>query len=190
MPRTTVPPSNGRGHAPNGHDPCQTRRVSSFIYNVTFDCTDPASLAGFWAAVTGYEVGETRDEKGDQRDARDREHRRDEAELDEPPARVRDHPREQKVQRRTAAFAENCADELADGAAAREERERLVLVRRPDCQPCEEKRRGDCRKPGDADAPQRVGRHGECERARALGRRRSGVAHFAIIRKRPGTLVA
>ena len=36
--------------------------MSSFIYNVTFDCTDPASLAGFWAAVTGYEVGETRDD--------------------------------------------------------------------------------------------------------------------------------
>ncbi|HEX7096920.1 MAG TPA: VOC family protein [Acidimicrobiales bacterium] len=29
--------------------------MSAFIYNVTFDCADPRSLARFWSAVTGYE---------------------------------------------------------------------------------------------------------------------------------------
>jgi predicted enzyme related to lactoylglutathione lyase len=36
--------------------------VSSFIVNVTFDCADPRSLASFWAAVTGYELAEARDD--------------------------------------------------------------------------------------------------------------------------------
>ena len=36
--------------------------VSSFIFNVTFDCADPRSLAGFWSAVTGYELAEVRDD--------------------------------------------------------------------------------------------------------------------------------
>lgn len=36
--------------------------MSSFIYNVTFDCADPRSLATFWSAVTGYEVTEVRDD--------------------------------------------------------------------------------------------------------------------------------
>ena len=30
--------------------------MSSFIFNVTFDCVDPARLASFWAAVTDYEI--------------------------------------------------------------------------------------------------------------------------------------
>ena len=28
--------------------------MSSFIFNVTFDATDPRRLAAFWSAVTGY----------------------------------------------------------------------------------------------------------------------------------------
>jgi predicted enzyme related to lactoylglutathione lyase len=36
--------------------------VSSFIFNVTFDCTEPRSLARFWADVTGYTVVEERDD--------------------------------------------------------------------------------------------------------------------------------
>jgi predicted enzyme related to lactoylglutathione lyase len=36
--------------------------VASFIFNVTFDCADPRSLAGFWSAVTGYEMAEARDD--------------------------------------------------------------------------------------------------------------------------------
>ena len=135
-------------------------------------------------------VSDPRDEHGNQGDARDGEQRRDEPQLDEPAAGMRDRPREEEVQRRAAALAEHGPDELADRAAAREERESLVLVRRPDGQPCEEKSRGDCRETRDADSPQRVGRGGECERTRALGRRLRGVAHLGIIRKRPGTLVA
>jgi len=29
------------------------------LYSLTFDCTDPASLSSFWAAVTGYTTGFT-----------------------------------------------------------------------------------------------------------------------------------
>ncbi len=36
--------------------------MSSFILNVTFDCADPTSLAGFWSAVTGYELAEAHDD--------------------------------------------------------------------------------------------------------------------------------
>jgi predicted enzyme related to lactoylglutathione lyase len=36
--------------------------VSSFIFNLTFDCADPRSLARFWSAVTGYELAEVRDD--------------------------------------------------------------------------------------------------------------------------------
>jgi len=36
--------------------------VSSFIFNVTFDCADPRSLASFWSAVTGYHLTEARDD--------------------------------------------------------------------------------------------------------------------------------
>jgi catechol 2,3-dioxygenase-like lactoylglutathione lyase family enzyme len=34
--------------------------VTSFIFNVTFDCADPASLARFWSEATGYELVEER----------------------------------------------------------------------------------------------------------------------------------
>ncbi len=36
--------------------------MSSFIFNVTFDCADPRSLATFWSAATGYELDEARDD--------------------------------------------------------------------------------------------------------------------------------
>jgi predicted enzyme related to lactoylglutathione lyase len=42
--------------------PCHNRDVSSFIFNVTFDCAEPRSLAEFWSAVTGYELAEARDD--------------------------------------------------------------------------------------------------------------------------------
>ena len=41
---------------------CHNRDVSSFIFNVTFDCADPRSLARFWSALTGYELTEARDD--------------------------------------------------------------------------------------------------------------------------------
>ncbi|WP_142104904.1 VOC family protein [Pseudonocardia cypriaca] len=34
--------------------------MTSFVFNVTFDCTDPRRVAAFWAGVTGYEVTEER----------------------------------------------------------------------------------------------------------------------------------
>lgn len=36
--------------------------MSSFIFNVTFDCAKPRSLARFWADVTGYSLTEERDD--------------------------------------------------------------------------------------------------------------------------------
>jgi hypothetical protein len=36
--------------------------VASFVFNVTFDCADPRSLASFWSSVTGYELTEVRDD--------------------------------------------------------------------------------------------------------------------------------
>jgi Glyoxalase-like domain len=36
--------------------------MTSFIYNVTFDCADPGALARFWAGVTAYELAEARDD--------------------------------------------------------------------------------------------------------------------------------
>ena len=42
--------------------PCHNRDVSSFIFNVTFDCAEPRSLAEFWSAVTGYQVVEGADD--------------------------------------------------------------------------------------------------------------------------------
>jgi len=39
-----------------------TRTVTSFIFNVTFDCAQPRRLARFWASVTGYTIGEERDD--------------------------------------------------------------------------------------------------------------------------------
>jgi catechol 2,3-dioxygenase-like lactoylglutathione lyase family enzyme len=29
--------------------------MSAFIFNVTFDCADPARMAAFWSEVTGYQ---------------------------------------------------------------------------------------------------------------------------------------
>lgn len=36
--------------------------MTAFVFNVTFDCADPRPLARFWAAVTGYEALEERDD--------------------------------------------------------------------------------------------------------------------------------
>ncbi len=34
--------------------------MTSFVFNVTFDCADPRRVAAFWAGATGYEVAEER----------------------------------------------------------------------------------------------------------------------------------
>jgi len=39
-----------------------TRAVTSFIVNVTFDCAHPRTLARFWSEVTGYAIAEERDD--------------------------------------------------------------------------------------------------------------------------------
>jgi len=36
--------------------------VSSFIFNVTFDCADPRALARFWSSAIGYPIAEERDD--------------------------------------------------------------------------------------------------------------------------------
>lgn len=36
--------------------------MSSFIFNVTFDCAEPRPLARFWAEVTAYSLVEERDD--------------------------------------------------------------------------------------------------------------------------------
>ncbi len=40
----------------------ETCAVTSFIFNVTFDCADPRTLARFWSEVTGYPIAEERDD--------------------------------------------------------------------------------------------------------------------------------
>jgi hypothetical protein len=39
-----------------------TRAMTSFIFNVTFDCAHPRTLARFWSEVTGYAIAEERDD--------------------------------------------------------------------------------------------------------------------------------
>ena len=53
---------------------------------------------------------------------------------------MRDRPREQEVQRRAAALLEHDLEQLVERVAADEERQRLVLVRRPGEQLVEEER--------------------------------------------------
>jgi predicted enzyme related to lactoylglutathione lyase len=38
--------------------------MASFIRNVTFDCADPARVAAFWSAVTGWPLEQRSDEPG------------------------------------------------------------------------------------------------------------------------------
>jgi Glyoxalase-like domain len=40
----------------------QDSTVSSFIFNVTFDCAEPRSIARFWSEATGYTLVEERDD--------------------------------------------------------------------------------------------------------------------------------
>lgn len=41
---------------------CKTPAMSSFVFNVTFDCADPRALSWFWSEVTGYQPTEERDD--------------------------------------------------------------------------------------------------------------------------------
>ena len=82
---------------------------------------------------------------------RDREQRREEPQADETAAEVRDDPREQEVERRAAALGLNGLEQAAQRLAADEERERLVLVRRPGGQTREQEHGDGRRAPADAE---------------------------------------
>ena len=85
-------------------------------------------------------VGEPPAEERDEREAPDGEGRGDETEAAEPAAEMGDRVGEQEVQGRAAALAGDVLDHAAEGVAADEERERLVLVRRPRHQLVEQER--------------------------------------------------
>ena len=89
-----------------------------------------------------------------------------------PNAEVGDHPGEQEVERRAAAFLEHDLEELVERMAADEERERLVLVRRPRHQLVEQEAGRRSRDRGDAE-PEPVG--GDPRRARPRPRGRGSV---------------
>ena len=86
----------------------------------------------------------------------------------EPAAEVRDDPREEEVQRRAAALAEHGVASEPERAAADEERERLVLVRRPGREP--EERGRSRRRPRTTATPARKRRCRERPSARIGGR--------------------
>ena len=79
----------------------------------------------------GRAAGEPVRDRGDQRDAPDREHGGDEPQPDEAAAGVGDDPGEQEVERRAAALVQHRREEVAEVLPADEEHERLVLVRWP-----------------------------------------------------------
>ena len=87
-------------------------------------------------------VGESPPEQRHERQARDRERCRDEAHPSEPESEMRDRPGEEEVERGPAALARDVLDDAREAVAADEERERLVLVRRPGHQLVEEERAG------------------------------------------------
>ena len=91
--------------------------------------------------------GETPAEQRDQRQACDRERRRDEPQAAEPEAEVRDGVGEEKVERGTAAIAGDVLDDARQAVASDEERQRLVLVRRPRHQLVQQERRCRRRRP-------------------------------------------
>ena len=100
--------------------------------------------------------GEAPAEERDQGQARDREGRRDEPQAAEPEAEVRDRVGEEEVERGAAAIAGDVLDDARQAVAPDEERERLVLVRRPRHQLVEQEPR--CRSGDRADPdPERVG---------------------------------
>ena len=79
----------------------------------------------------GHSAGEPRGEQRDDREAGDGEESRNRPESRQAEAEVRDDPGEQEVERRAAALLEHDLEQVAERVAADEERQRLVLVRRP-----------------------------------------------------------
>ena len=111
--------------------------------------------------------GEPAAEHRDERQARERERRRGETQAAEAEAEVRDGPRDEEVQRRAAAVAGHVLDDAGERVATDEERERLVLVRRPGHQLVEEEGGRRERHAGDSEPEPALGDPGARRRARA-----------------------
>jgi hypothetical protein len=89
----------------------------------------------------GRPAGEPPAEQRHDGDAPHREERGEEAERAQPAVGLVDEPRDQEVERGAAALAVHRREHVGQRVAADEERERLVLVRRPGGQPGEQERR-------------------------------------------------
>jgi len=98
-----------------------------------------------------HPAGEACRKQGDDREARDGEEGGERAQTFEAEIQVRDRPREQEVERRAAALLEHDLEDLAERVAADEERQCLVLVRRPSEQLVEEETRRSGRQRGDSE---------------------------------------
>ena len=114
---------------------------------------------------------EPQPEQRDERQARDREERRDEPETAETEPEVRDGPGEQEVERRAAALLRHVLDHRRQRVPSDEERERLVLVRRPGHELMEEEDGGDERDARDAEPQPRLGRERAQRHLRGAHRR-------------------
>ncbi len=79
-------------------------------------------------------IGEPRPELGDQRDACDREDEGDDAQRRQAAAELDDGPGKQEMERRAASLRNHRVQHVAERTASDEEREGLVLVRRPGAQ--------------------------------------------------------
>ncbi len=126
-------------------------------------------------------VGEAPSEESDQRQAADGEHRRDEAEAAEAEVEMGHPVCEEEMERRAAAITGDVLDHPAEAVAADEEREGLVLVRRPGHQLVEQEPAGGGCDHTDAD-PERVGVE---KRARRGGERASARGGFGGLCHRP-----
>ena len=129
----------------------------------------------------GPAVGEAPSEKGDQRQAADGEYGRDEAQAAEAEVEVGHPVCEEEVERCSAAVASDVLDNSAEAVAADEEREGLVLVRRPGHQLVEQEPASGCCDHADAD-PERMGVE---KRARRGGKRASARGGFGGLCHRP-----
>ncbi len=117
--------------------------------------------------------GEPAAEHGDERQARERERRRGETQAAEAEAEVGDSPCDEEVERSSSAIPGHVLDHAGDRVPTDEERERLVLVRRPGHQLVEEEGGGRERDSGNSDPePARDDPRAD---GRPRGRRRRGL---------------
>ena len=112
----------------------------------------------------GGAAAEPSQQQRDDGQARNGEERRHRPQSFEPEPEVRDRPGEQEVQRRAAALLEHDLEHLIERVAADEERQRLVLVRRPREQLVEEECGGHNGDRGDAEREPAGGEPGPRDR--------------------------